>query len=63
MGHDPNLGHWVFCLGYEPISKIFIYIYIIIYIIRLWNIFKLRIIKKWSRRKKVGNHCSIVRYT
>ena len=21
MGHDPNLGHWVFCLGHEPIYK------------------------------------------
>ena len=39
MGHDPNLGHWVFCLDHEPIYKNIynnIYIqYIIVYIIRL----------------------------
>ena len=39
MGHDPNVGHWVFCLGHEPIYKNIynnIHIqYIIVYIIRL----------------------------
>ena len=67
MGHDPNLGHWVSCLGREPIYKNICFQYIIIYIIRLrlkfnntiiksligsWYIFKLKVVKKSVTMKK-----------
>ena len=77
MCHEscPTFGSLGFLLGHEIISKKCIYIYIIVYIIRLlimfnnkqiklfigsWNIFKLRIIKK-RVMKKTGWEPLIVR--